>query len=93
MSKHTPGPWTEDPEGEFYVSVEGPDGKVICNVHLVDESHSNARLIAKAPELLEVLRKAREIINWVSISRYEREACAEDIANIDALIDEFEDAP
>lgn len=70
MSKHTPGPWKAHFEEAYFVT--GPDlGRVAMMMNLKgahglggrrsgDESASNARLIAAAPELLEALRGALE---------------------------------
>jgi len=65
MSKHTPGPW------ELHLGYNGAfriekDGVVITDRgpyldrHL--EMHANARLIAAAPDLLEALKEAREVM-------------------------------
>jgi hypothetical protein len=55
MTKHTPGPWVQ--EGRH---VEAFDGKeCVMGIEIYgpeDEALANARLIAAAPELLEVLR-------------------------------------
>jgi hypothetical protein len=56
MSKHTPGPWTVGgPTGYFYQLEINPSiGKVYG---AGEELKANARLIAAAPELLEVLEE------------------------------------
>lgn len=65
MIKHTPGPWSTNKEAQWY-DREAPFYEVFDESGLVtglvkrwsdheDESHSNARLIAAAPELLEAL--------------------------------------
>ncbi len=60
MAKYTQGPWVAENS-----SVIGPDNKIICSCirgsidrgsH--DEDYATARLIAAAPELLEVARMA-----------------------------------
>ena len=65
-TKHTPGPWVAKFEEAYYVT--GPDlGRVAMMMNLKgahglggrrsgEESAANARLIAAAPELLEVVR-------------------------------------
>lgn len=55
---HTPGPWHVDPDASICVS--GPDGNVaLMNLARPKAvSEANARLIASAPELLAVARKA-----------------------------------
>lgn len=55
MSKHTPGPWLLD---GLKVRPAVWDGVVIAEVRsgLWEESEANARLIASAPMLLELLQ-------------------------------------
>lgn len=68
MSKHTPGPWTAAPDtqrNKYAWRVEGASGTVptIARLALVDraeEIEPNARLIAAAPELLEVVKRVYE---------------------------------
>ncbi len=62
MSKHTPGPWTKNKYGELL----GPDGRTItvwdAGIAFGQRSsttEANARLIAAAPSMLEVLKKIR----------------------------------
>ena len=54
-AKHTPGPW----EVEYKVNVKSSKGDFVascgCNGRDIDVSISNARLIAAAPEMLELL--------------------------------------
>ena len=53
--KHTPGPWSIDPDdGGPWYCVREPGGGWIAQVPEPDSA--DARLIAAAPELLEVLR-------------------------------------
>jgi len=64
-AKHTPGPWevTEYESGDFTITAQGrgPCDGDICGTTMRPEEHdenasyANARLIAAAPELLEVL--------------------------------------
>jgi hypothetical protein len=57
MSKHTPGPWTlkVGPFGEH--SIKAPDKKSVASVlQKRADVEANARLIAAAPELLEVAK-------------------------------------
>ena len=56
MSTHTPGPWTLDPAAE---TVTGIDrfGEVQIVVYELGTNQADARLIAAAPDLLEVLRR------------------------------------
>lgn len=57
---HTPGPWSHQMNKDNSLDFFGDDGsKVIaCNIRLMNQIN-NARLIASAPELLEIL------IEWV----------------------------
>ena len=54
---HTPEPWTIDPEGEIASTIEGGDGRPLCDVYHPNTrtGEANARLIASAPELLKAL--------------------------------------
>lgn len=71
MSKHTPGPWKAHFEEAYFVT--GPDlGRVAMMMNLKgvhglggrrsgDESASNARLIAAAPDMLETLKRLSDM--------------------------------
>lgn len=52
MSKHTPGPWTAQPNGAIWV------GDTLISVCAIapEEATANANLIAAAPDLLEALQ-------------------------------------
>lgn len=65
MAKHTPGPWRIN--SRVSTAVEAPEGWGICSTGgyqtnmmdpgLLQEIHeANARLIARAPEMLEALK-------------------------------------
>lgn len=72
-TKHTPGPWKPHFEEAYYVT--GPDlGRVAMMMNLKgahglggrrsgDESAANCRLIAAAPDLLEALRRAINVLD------------------------------
>lgn len=68
MSKHTPGPWTHEGQGDITGIEDNGFGRGpvdVCSVYLrtVEGRHeANARLIAAAPDLLEALKQAREYI-------------------------------
>ena len=57
-AQHTPGPWAYNGATDIY-SVDA--GFTICELYPADlitgQAHSNARLIAAAPELLEALER------------------------------------
>lgn len=67
---HTPGPWHVGQHGGLTVSVDTADGRSLTELwarsraseHL-DEAEANARLIAAAPELLDLLRHFCEALN------------------------------
>ena len=65
MSKHTPGPWKVEHRGYKYIVSKSRDGYITRDVCRMDGStmaafaqEANARLIAAAPELLDVLELA-----------------------------------
>lgn len=67
MSAHTKGPWVISGGGSLHLSVLSQDDEqTIADVWFIrrdpEEGNANARLIAAAPELLEALRVAREVI-------------------------------
>ena len=55
-SKHTPGPWTSDPEGEVAVTIEDANGNPIADVYGSADDNPNAALMAASPALLDALR-------------------------------------
>ena len=70
--KHTPAPWKINHHGEKYIISTDLDGNdVIAKVEdhaptmddMEKEAQANAHLIAAAPELLEALEMASNIIN------------------------------
>lgn len=77
MSKHTPGPWSLDLgnigiDMKNHVAVDAPSHGGIANVVWVMEEdadmgknspqcEANARLIAAAPDMLETLKRLREM--------------------------------
>jgi hypothetical protein len=63
--KHSPAPWTEDPEGEVAVTIEDANGNPIADVYGSADDNPNARLIAAAPLLLEALIDALDMIHRI----------------------------
>ena len=66
-TKHTPGPWMES-SFEVWSPLNGKRfGKVVANLRRAeapdDEARANARLIAAAPDLLEVATMVLETID------------------------------
>jgi len=63
-SKHSPGPWEVRPEHNEVVGIDSGNCKVLRAVvygSTEEEIEANTRLIAAAPELLEI---AAEALNW-----------------------------
>jgi hypothetical protein len=64
--KHTPGPWNYDRSGySLYVN----SGRELVTALSMDgkrleTSEANARLIAAAPDMLDALQRAREVLLW-----------------------------
>ena len=59
---HTPGPWRISSIGSYGLTI-GDEKQIIGTVHGDNsESIANARLIAAAPDLLEALEYAAELI-------------------------------
>ncbi|WP_313251129.1 hypothetical protein [Stenotrophomonas indicatrix] len=59
-NKHTPGPWAYQEDSDAYTHiVRGPSNRFICqlNQSTSAEIEANTRLIAAAPELLEVSKE------------------------------------
>ena len=56
MSEHTPGPWSESPDGSTIYGVDGvPVARIAAAGRPGDARSANARLIAAAPDMLEAL--------------------------------------
>ena len=63
LKKHTPGPWTIQQEldgGPWYSINSTEEYGWVCQVPR--PNHPDARLIAAAPEMLEALKVAREML-------------------------------
>lgn len=65
MSKHTPGPWNVVVDKTGLVQVREADRNDICILSGNNNDGSNGRLIAAAPDLLEVLSIALELLRKV----------------------------
>ncbi len=91
MSGHTPGPWKlvqESVDPSWHI-ITAAGGRITVNIHIEAGNATdiaNARLIAAAPEMLEALKMAQQVINAhipnempvcvPGVSRYIREAIA-----------------
>ena len=74
MSKHTPGPWEYVGGNDFCVEINLPNDNIVsidrgqrysdAYVMSRDELEANGRLIAAAPEMLELLE---DILNEVTL--------------------------
>lgn len=69
MTTHTPGPWHTD-EGNFgTIGIMGADQKYLANIRVIGpkkqqgERYANARLIAAAPEMYEMLKDLAQTVN------------------------------
>ena len=67
MSEHTPGPWSESPDGSTIYRVDGvPVARIAAAGRPGDARSANARLIAAAPDMLEALEKALHLLELQS---------------------------
>ena len=74
MSKHTPGPWLIDSRCSTHVvaltrpicSAGGYANNSVPSDDLASENNANARLIAAAPEMLDMLTEAHNQIEYLS---------------------------
>lgn len=68
MRKHTPGPWDYwsgyNPVDELEAQITTEDGDIVIASYnrQIPEGEANAKLLAAAPELLEALTEAAEIL-------------------------------
>ena len=64
-TKHTSGPWYPVGYACYTLIQSGPDytDTDILNSDECDEAEANANLIAAAPELLEALKRAQEVLD------------------------------
>ena len=59
VGPHSPGPWSQDPEGEVACTIEDANGKPIVDVYIernaegeiTEESQANVDLVLKAPTM------------------------------------------
>lgn len=61
MSKHTSGPWDAVDQGHVWKNLQ-----LIAVAHPGRDAEANARLIAAAPDLLEVLKELEECAGYWS---------------------------
>lgn len=66
---HTPGPWTVKKEEKFlvmgtFITVRDSHDGVIAGTHVDDKA--NARLIAAAPDLLEIVKAYRNLLRTMA---------------------------
>ncbi len=66
MNKHSPGPWTVDPDWWWCVRGKAKPGYcgpiVVSLKEQTEEVRANARLIAMAPEMLRLLER---LWSWI----------------------------
>jgi hypothetical protein len=81
MARHTPGPWTvvtgvcRNDHPDTSADVRGPTGEPVANCWCHEASIANARLIAAAPDLLNVAHAA-----YHALKSYEHGNVAPDLA-------------
>ena len=95
MSKHTPGPWEvfEREPDKNYLRVRGPLGRRFKVANVINtkqpderewaETEANAKLIAAAPQMLEALQTAFDLLQ-------EYQGMYQHPDNIDPVMDEIE---
>jgi hypothetical protein len=85
MSKNTPGPWLVAPDGNVVSGQAGIVERIAVSIFCSKERRdANARLIAAAPEMLEALEMADELIDQLVIDNTDN--YAEERAKIRAAI-------
>jgi hypothetical protein len=78
-AQHTPGPWTQ---GSNY-EVVAMDGTNICKVHNDEgQGAANARLLSKAPAMLDALLQYRDDMKWPP----KPDSCERRVEMIDAIL-------
>jgi hypothetical protein len=84
--KHSPAPWTSDPEGELAVTIEDANGNPIADVYGSARDNPNATLMESAPDLLAMLEKLTlHTLHYASMPHAHSEA-HKDAADARALI-------
>ena len=68
---HTQGPWfiRKNLNGRGALDLFGEGGQIIIGNALLINQEANARLIAAAPELLEICEEIIEVLQWRPIDR------------------------
>ena len=63
MNKHTPGPWAYVDHEYETCEIMGQNSQRVCDVWCTDfpDGAANARLIAAAPEMYDVLRQIQSL--------------------------------
>lgn len=99
MTSHTPGPWYASQTGRDFNICFTPEGHWLATVHDDDEpvtgrTEADARLIAKAPELLVAVKQLREFISKAPSLDFNEDVTLSGIAvygaHLDRLIAEAE---
>ena len=68
MSKHTPGPWkvgTPPPNGEQTIGTLGGLMVAVATTGAGIQTETNARLIAAAPDMLDMLKECHDALEYV----------------------------
>lgn len=97
MSKHTPGPWITDDDTEVIAKIpsdspnkSSPDILTICravDVEIYADNRSgstaaNARLIAAAPDLLDVAKRLDDAVGFFLAALPTNHAVAKDLIGL-----------
>lgn len=89
---HTPGPWLVHPSVPMFVIAECDQGLVAnCDdPNNQNEARSNARLIAAAPELLQAVRAAQQMLFFALRDGFEADYARSLQSQLNAVMDKAE---
>ncbi len=84
--KHSPGPWSIDPEGLHETRIQDANGEVIASVYNNYHSERNESLIAAAPELLAALDAAQNQLVLLACEDWTRTLSADRLESLGVTI-------
>jgi hypothetical protein len=94
MSKHTPGPWKVEHRGYKYIVSKSRDGYITRDVCRMDGStmaafaqEANAHLISAAPDMLDVLLRAKDAIEALDGTSADNEKLVDDYRAVIAKVE------
>ncbi len=91
-TQHTPGPWQYGFEGGTVAFILEADGTTVAKLSTTENSTAhrslpaNARLIAAAPDLLNLVKGSRQLVQDKLDSGYDIEYWQQILSEIDAAI-------